>query len=151
MNKMAGERHIPQKPILEIFCALQGVLGEENQRVFAKTGRSLGVHWAAAQPRAANAEDLMGRIAAYLKDDLQAGESVACAREGKDYVLKIRGCYICHGQMVREKHGILPACPLSVFPVGAMRTNLEINNVRLVEIRKPGPNGDCDMIYEIKN
>ncbi len=92
----------------------------------------------------------MVKIAAYLNDDLQLGESVESEREGTDYVLKVRGCYVCHGKMVREKHGILPACPVSVFPVGAMRTNLEINNVRLVEIRKPGPNGDCDMIYQIK-
>jgi hypothetical protein len=31
---MSDEKLIPQKPALEILCAIQGSLGIENQRVF---------------------------------------------------------------------------------------------------------------------
>jgi hypothetical protein len=38
-----------------------------------------------------------------------------------------------------------------MFPVGALIENLKIKNVRLKEIRKSGPVGDCDWVYEIAN
>jgi hypothetical protein len=52
--------------------------------------------------------------------------------------------------MVKQQHDIRPACAVSMLPVGALTTNLEIRNVRLKEIRKPGPAGDCDMVYEVR-
>ena len=33
---MSEEKMIPQKPVLEIMCSIQGALGEENQKVFSK-------------------------------------------------------------------------------------------------------------------
>ena len=43
----------------------------------------------------------------------------------------------------------MPACAMSMFPVGALTENLKLKNVRLKEIRKPGPVGHCDWVYEI--
>ena len=43
---MSDEKMIPQKPVLEVMCAIQGALGsEENQKVFAKASMALGKTW----------------------------------------------------------------------------------------------------------
>lgn len=57
---MPDEKWIPQKPAFEILCAIQGSLGIENQRVFAKASRNLGAAWAQTIPRAESVDDLMG-------------------------------------------------------------------------------------------
>jgi hypothetical protein len=146
---MSDEKLIPQKPALEILCAIQGSLGIENQRVFAIAGKNLGSEWAKGIARAESVDDLMEKIAAYLREDLRLAPAVTMEKEGKYHVLKVRGCHICHGKMVKERHGIGAACAISMFPVGAVITNLEVKNARLKEIRKPGPVGDCDLVYEI--
>ena len=141
---------IPQKPVLEILCSIQGALGEENQKVFARASMTLGKTWARSIPAAENPEALMKKIATYLQDDLKVCKNVTLEKQGEDYILKNRGCYVCHGKLVKEKHGITPACAISMFPVGALTENLKLRNVRMKEIRKPGPIGDCDIVYEVK-
>ena len=47
---MSEEKMIPQKPVLEIMCSIQGALGEENQRVFAKASMTLGKTWGKSIP-----------------------------------------------------------------------------------------------------
>ncbi len=148
---MPEEKMIPQKPVLEVMCALQGALGEENQKVFAKASMTMGKTWAKTVPKAASTEALMEQIACYLTDDLKFAKAVIFEKQGEDFVLKNRGCYVCHGKLVKERHCITPACIMSLFPVGALRENLKLSNVRLKEIRKPGPIGDCDMVYEVRN
>ena len=142
---------VPQKPLVETLCAIQGALGEENQKVFAKASMNLGKTWGASIPKANNVEDLMGKIAAYLQNDFQLAKSVIFAKADEEYILQVRGCYVCHGKMVKERHNITPACAISLFPVGVVVENLKIRNARLKEIRKPGPPGDCDLVYEIKS
>jgi hypothetical protein len=146
---MPDEKWIPQKPAIEILCAIQGSLGTENQRVFAKASRNLGAEWAKTLPRAESVDDLMAKIVAYLKDDLRLGQEVALQRDGPCYVIKVTGCHVCHGMLVKDRHGISGACGISLFPIGALTTNLDIKNVRLKEIRKPGPAGDCELVYEV--
>ena len=148
---MAEEKMIPQKPVLEVFCAIQGALGEENQKVFAKASMALGKTWGETVPPAETPDALMKKIADYLRDGLKLAASVTFEKQGQEYILKNRGCYICHGKLVKEKHNITPACAISMFPVGALAENLKLTNVRLKEIRKPGTIGDCDLVYEIKN
>ena len=148
---MSEEKMIPQKPVLEVLCAIQGALGEENQKVFAKASMTLGKTWGRLVPPAENPEALMKKIANYMRDDLNLCKSVTLEKQGEEYILKNRGCYICHGKLVKERHGITPACAISMFPVGALSENLKLSNVRLKEIRKPGPIGDCDLVYEIKS
>ena len=147
---MTDEKMIPQKPVLEIMCSIQGALGEENQRVFAKASMTLGKNWGKSIPQAQTPEILMANIAEYIQYDLKIAQSVTFEKQAEEYLLKFRGCYICHGKLVKERFGITPACAISLFPVGALSENLKIRNVRLKEIRKPGPVGDCDMVYEIK-
>ncbi|HUK85700.1 MAG TPA: hypothetical protein VLU95_07545 [Candidatus Acidoferrum sp.] len=146
---MSEEKMIPQKPVFEVLCAIQGALGEENQKVFAKASMTLGKTWGKTVSPAKNIENLMEQIANYLRDDLKLAQNVTVERQGQEYIVKNRGCYICHGKLVKEKYGIIPACAMSMFPVGALVENLKIKNVRLKEIRKPGPIGDCDWVYEI--
>jgi len=146
---MTVERQVPQKPVLEVLCAIQGALGEENQQIFSIAGISLGRKWAKTIPRANDVEDLLAKIAAYLRDGLQLAKTVEFAREGQDYVIKVRDCHLCHGHLVQERHGIVPACVLIMFPLGAMMENLGVRSARLKEVRKPGPPGDCDMIYSV--
>ena len=147
---MTEDKMIPQKPVLEIMCSIQGALGEENQKVFAKASMSLGKAWGKSIPSAQTPNALMGKIANYLQNDLKLAQSVTLEKQAQDYILKFRGCYICHGKLVKERFGITPACGISLFPVGALTANLGLKNIRLKEIRKPGPVGDCDMVYEIK-
>jgi hypothetical protein len=147
---MAEEKMIPQKPVFEVLCSIQGALGEENQKVFAKASMALGKTWAKTIAPAENPDALMKKIAVYLRDDLKLAKDVTLEKEGQDFILKLSGCYICHGKLVKERHGITPACAMSMFPVGALTENLKIRNVRLKEIRKPGTPGDCDMIFEVK-
>ncbi|HTY74021.1 MAG TPA: hypothetical protein VMD05_00455 [Candidatus Nanoarchaeia archaeon] len=142
---------VPQKPLVETLCAIQGALGEENQKIFAKASMNLGKTWGASIQKANNVEDLMGKIAAYLQNDFQLAKSVIFAKADEEYILQVRGCYVCHGKMVKERHNITPACAISLFPVGVVVENLKIRNARLKEIRKPGPPGDCDLVYEIKS
>jgi len=151
VDGLVEEKRIPEKPVFEVMCAIQGALGEENQKVFAKASMSMGRAWAKTIPKAENVEDLLTKAASYLQSELNLAKSVTYERQGEDHVIKNRGCYICHGKMVKERYGIAPACALSMFPVGALSENLKARNVRLKEIRKPGPVGDCDWIYEIKN
>lgn len=148
---MSEEKMIPQKPVFEVLCAIQGALGEENQKVFAKASMSLGKTWGRSVPTAQNADALMKKIADYFQNELKLAKSVTLEKHGEEYVLKNRGCHICHGKLVKERHGITPACAISMFPVGALTENLKLRNVRLKEIRKPGPIGDCDLVYEIKS
>ncbi len=148
---MSEEKMIPQKPVLEVLCAIQGALGEENQKVFAKASMALGKTWAKTVPAAENPDALMNQIAKYLRDDLKLAQSITVEKQGQEYIMKNRGRYICHGKMVKDTYGIKPACAMSMFPVGALSENLKIRNVRLKEIRKPGPTGDCDWVYEIAN
>jgi hypothetical protein len=143
------EKLVPQKPLVEALCAIQGALGEENQRVFAKASMSLGKKWGASVPRVADADALMTKIADYLQEDFKLAKSVTFVRNNEEYVLQIRGCYVCHGKLVKERYAITPACAISLFPVGAMVENLKVRNVRLKEIRKPGKVGDCDLVYEV--
>jgi len=142
---------VPQKPLVETLCAIQGALGEENQKVFAKASMTLGKTWGASIPKADNVEDLMRKIATYLQNDFQLAKSVTLAKANEEYILQVRGCYVCHGKMVKERHNITPACAISLFPVGVVVENLKIRNARLKEIRKPGTPGDCDLVYEIKS
>jgi len=148
---MPEEKMIPQKPVLEILCAIQGALGEENQKVFARASMALGKTWGRLTPPAENPEDLMKKVAQYIQDDLKLCKNVALEKQGNTYTIRNRGCYICHGALVKQRHGIKPACAISMFPVGALAENLKLNNVSLKEIRKPGPVGDCDIIYEVKS
>jgi hypothetical protein len=147
---MTEEKMIPQKPVLEIMCSIQGALGEENQKVFAKASMTLGKTWGKSIPQAQTAEILMEKIAEYIQNDLKIAKNVTFEKPAEEYILKFRGCYICHGKLVKERFGITPACAISLFPVGALSENLKIRNIRLKEIRKPGPVGDCDMVYEIR-
>lgn len=62
----------------------------------------------------------------------------------------MRGCHICHGKEVKEKHEISPACAISMLPIGAATKNLDVRNARLKGIRKVGEIGDCDLVCEIK-
>jgi hypothetical protein len=142
---------VPQKPLIETLCAIQGALGEENQKVFAKASMTLGKTWGASILKANNLEDLMVKIATYLQNDFQLAKTVTFAKIGEEYILQVRGCYVCHGKMVKERHNITPACAISLFPVGAVVENLKIRNARLKEIRKPGTPGDCDLVYEVKS
>jgi hypothetical protein len=146
---MSEQKTIPQKPVLEVLCAIQGALGEENQKVFAKASMAMGKTWGKSVPPAKNVDALMKQIAGYLQNDLNLAQSITVEKQGQDFIVKNRGCYICHGKMVKERHGITPACAMSMFPAGALTENLKIKNVRLKEIRKPGPVGDCDWVYEI--
>jgi hypothetical protein len=147
---MSEEKMVPQRPVLEVLCSIQGALGEDNQKVFAKASMTQGRAWAKTIPTAQTSEDLMIQIANYLQNDLKLAKAIGFEKQDQEYILKFRGCYICHGKLVKERHGITPACAISVFPVGAVNENLKIRNVHLKEIRKPGPIGDCDMVYEIK-
>jgi len=147
---MSEEKMVPQRPVLEVLCSIQGALGEDNQKVFAKASMTQGRTWAKTIPTAQTSEDLMIQIANYLQNDLKLAKAISFEKQDQEYILKFRGCYICHGKLVKERHGITPACAISMFPVGAVNENLKIRNVRLKEIRKPGPIGDCDMVYEIK-
>lgn len=140
---------IPQKPVLETFCAIQGALGQDNQKVFAKASMNLGKTWGASIPAAKNLDELMEKIATYLQEDFQFAKSVKFVKKSSNYVLQMRGCFTCHGKLVKERHGITPACAMSLFPVGVATENLKIKNAKLKEIRKPGPVGDCDLVYEI--
>jgi hypothetical protein len=67
---MNTEKMIPQKPVLEVLCAIQGALGEENQKVFAKASMTIGKAWGKTIPPAENMDVLMKKIADYLHDDL---------------------------------------------------------------------------------
>jgi hypothetical protein len=147
---MSEEKMIPQKPVLEIMCSIQGALGEENQKVFAKASMALGKTWGKTIPPAQTPEALMEKIAIYIQNDLKLAKNVTFEKKEQEYILKFRGCHICHGYLVKERFEIKPACAISLFPVGALSENLKIRNVRLKEIRKPGLVGDCDMVYEIK-
>ncbi len=147
---MSEKRLVPQKPLIETLCAIQGALGEENQKVFAKASMNLGKKWGASTPTAQNLDDLMAKIAAYLQNDFELAKTVKFLKSGSEYILEVRGCFVCHGKLVKERHGITPACAISLFPVGAVVENLKIRNARLKEIRKPGTPGDCDLVYEIK-
>ena len=147
---MSEEKMIPQKPVLEVLCSIQGALGEDNQKIFAKASMSLGKAWGKSIPKAESPEALMKQIVNYMHNDLKMCRDITLEKEGSDFILKNRGCYICHGKMVKEKHGITPACAISMFPVGALSENLKLRNVRMKEIRKPGPVGDCDIVYEVK-
>jgi predicted hydrocarbon binding protein len=146
---MSNEKVIPQKPAVELLCAIQGSLGEQNQRVFAIAGKKMGSEWAKSIPRAESVDDLMAKIADYLQNGLQLAPSVAMEKEGNCHVIKVRGCHVCHGAMVKERHGIGAACAISIFPIGALVENLGVKSARLKQIRKSGPIGDCDLIYEI--
>ena len=147
---MSEEKMIPQRPVLEVLCSIQGALGEDNQKVFAKASMAQGRVWAKTIPSAQTPEDLIAKIANYFQNDLKIASTVSFEKKDQEYILKFRGCCICHGKLVKERHGITPACAVSMFLVGAVNENLKIRNVRLKEIRKPGPVGDCDMVYEIK-
>jgi hypothetical protein len=148
---MVEEKMVPQKPVFEVLCSIQGALGEENQKVFAKASMNLGKTWGKSIPPAQSPDELMNKVADYLRDDLKLAKNVTLEKNGQEYILKARGCYICHGKLVKERHGITPACAISMFPVGAITENLKIHNARLKEIRKTGTPGDCDMVYEIKS
>jgi hypothetical protein len=147
---MSDEKTVPQKPVLEVLCSIQGALGEDNQKVFAKASMAQGRTWGKSIPPAETADALMEKIASYLQNELKIAKDVQFEKKDQEYVLKFRGCYICHGKLVTERFGIKPACAISMFPVGALTANLKLHNVRLKEIRKPGQIGDCDMAYEIK-
>ena len=148
---MPDEKMVPQKPVLEVLCSIQGALGEDNQKVFAKASMSQGRNWSKSIPPAQTPESLMEKIANYFQEELKIAKNVKFEKKDHELILQFRGCYICHGKLVKERYGITPACAVSMFPVGALAENLKIRNVRLKEIRKPGPVGDCDMVYEIKD
>ena len=148
---MSEEKMIPQKPVFEVLCAIQGALGEENQKVFAKASMALGKTWGKSIPKAEDLDALMKQIATYLQNDLKLAQNITVEKQGQEYIVKNRGCYICHGKLVKERYDIKPACAMSMFPVGALSENLKIRNIRLKEIRKPGPAGDCDWVYEISS
>jgi hypothetical protein len=42
---MMERKLVPQKPFLAVLCAIQGALGEENQKVFARASVNLGRKW----------------------------------------------------------------------------------------------------------
>ncbi len=144
---MSPEKLIPQKPLHEVLCAIQGALGEDNQKVFARASRDMGRRWARSIPRARDIDDLMEKIRSYMQDELRLG-NVGYEKRGSEHVLSVRSCNLCHSDLVRERHGIRPACGVSQFPVGAAMENLGVSNARLKEIRKPGPPGECDLVYE---
>jgi hypothetical protein len=59
---MSEEKMIPQKPVFEVLCAIQGALGEENQKEFAKASMALGKTWGKSVPSAKNLDALMKQI-----------------------------------------------------------------------------------------
>ncbi len=102
-------------------------------------------------PPAQSPDSLMEKIANYFQEELKIAKNVKFEINGHKIILQFRGCYICHEKLVTERYGITPACAVSMFAVGDLAENLKIRNVRLKEIRKPGPVGDYDMVYEIKD
>jgi hypothetical protein len=72
---MPEEKMIPQKPVLEVMCAIQGALGEDNQKVFTKASMSMGKVWGKTKPPAENADALMKKIATYLRDELKFAQT----------------------------------------------------------------------------
>ena len=81
---MSSDKLIPQKPVLEVLCAIQGSLGEENQKVFAKASMAMGKTWGKTIPQAENTDALMKQIADYLQNDLQLAQSVTVENREKN-------------------------------------------------------------------
>jgi len=144
------DRLIPQRRFSEILLELQGALEEDNQAVFGRASINLGREWANTINPPHSIEELMEKVADYFQNGLRIHESVKFEREGNDYVFKIKGCHACQAEVVKKKFGISPACILYMFPIGAVRTFFKIKSARLKESRKPGPPGDCELVYEIR-
>ncbi len=115
-ENMTEEKLIPQKPVLEVLCSIQGALGEDNQKVFAKASMAQGRNWGESIPPAQIPEDLMEKVAAYFQDNLKIAKNVKLEKKNQEFILQFRGCYICHGKLVKERYGIVPACAVWMFP-----------------------------------
>jgi len=63
----------------------------------------------------------MEKAAEYLRNEFKLAEIVKLDKEDNNYVFRIRNCHICHGDLVKKRFGIR-ACPISIFPVGAVTT-----------------------------
>ena len=75
-GNMAEEKMIPQKPVLEVLCSIQGALGGDNQKVFAKASMAQGRNWGESIPTAQTPEDLMETVSTYFQDNLKIAKSV---------------------------------------------------------------------------
>ncbi|MHA1450311.1 MAG: hypothetical protein ACTSP4_12915 [Candidatus Hodarchaeales archaeon] len=156
---------VPRKPFFEVLTEVQAVLGDENPKVMAKVGMSLGQKWAESKKEAgvtpSSVRELFDMVADYLQNDLQFAQKVDVMQDKNRYELKFGiydsdecQCILCCGSMVKKKGGV-PACPVSQFMMGVYRIfkkDLGITKIQLEGIQKPASMkpGSCDQKFIVE-
>ena len=122
--------------------------GENAKKLNTKIGIIMADKFDANTPNFNNTKDFTQKFENYLKN-LEFADQVSIYCDEKDYMLKIKGCEICHGNEILRQEGIGTACPIVQMAkysiVKKMRKNVTLNG-----IDKPGPIGECVMRFTLE-
>jgi hypothetical protein len=122
--------------------------GEHAKKLNTKMGIIMANKFCANTSNFNNEEEFAQNFENYLKE-LEFAEKVNVYCDKENYILKIKGCDVCHGNEILRQEGIGTACPIVQTAKYAMLKKMR-KNVILDGVDKPGPVGECAIRFELE-
>ena len=123
-------------------------LGDDAKKVNAKIGSIMADRWIDGTGKFNNNAEFAQSFEDYLKE-MQFADYIKVNCDGKNYILNIKGCVICHGNEILRKEGIATACPIIQTAKYAAVKKIE-RNVITKGVDKPGIVGECTIRFELE-
>jgi len=122
--------------------------GEHAKKLNTKMGIIMANKWSENTSKLESNEEFAQNFENYLKN-LEFADQVNVYCDKKIYILKVKGCDICHGNEILRKEGIGTACPIVQTAKYAMVKKMG-KNVILDGVDKPGLVGECAIRFELE-
>lgn len=112
----------------------------------------IGSSWADEfRDKAGEVENLVDFAKAYedfLRDELSFCREVGVEGSDGELSVDVKGCHICFGNELLRKEGSPTMCP--IIPTGLFSIRRVLGrNASLSQVIKPGPVGECRIVYHV--
>ncbi|GAB4327075.1 MAG: hypothetical protein Kow0069_33860 [Promethearchaeota archaeon] len=150
---------VPYSLFFKVWYNLQKSLGpEEKKSVLTKVGRAIG-----KEIRTEGVEDeeaLLKRLREFLESEwgLSGEVEVELVRDNDGNATHLRThlqkCAMCPANTYfKKRDGGQPACmfpPVVMAALSKFRKKFGLKNLAFEEVKKPGPVGECEMLFRIR-
>ena len=140
----------PREFIKRYHYALVKGAGDRLENLKSRIGST----WAEDFQRKSGSIDEMRDFAAayedFLRQELNFCEDVKVEGSDGELMVDIKGCHICFGNDELRKEGSPTMCPLIPTGLFSLR-RVAGKNASLARVDKPGPVGECRIVYQVKD